>query len=232
MVISVTMTTTILVVLLLVFIGMCFYYRHALKRQQHYGIRLSRINEQLKHTNTRLEQMSLTDSLTGLANRRYFDLVLAQEYARHARNNGMLSLLMIDIDYFKSINDTYGHLVGDACLELLSDYLRNSVSRSGDLVARYGGEEFAIILPRTSLAGAVTIAHRISEGMQRLILPTDFIDTPPPTITVSIGVASVLCDNNSSDLQLLEKADQHLYNAKNAGRNLVWFEDQSPSLNS
>lgn len=225
MVISVTMTTTILVVLLLVFIGLCFYYRSALRKQRNYGKRLVRMNEQLKHTNTRLEQMSLTDALTGLANRRYFDLVLAQEYSRHTRNNETLSLLMIDIDYFKSINDTYGHLVGDACLELISDYLRNSVSRSGDLVARYGGEEFAVILPRTSLTGAIIIANRILEGMRRLILPSEVLGDMPALITVSIGVASVVCNSQSSDQTLLEKADQQLYRAKNSGRNQVCFGD-------
>lgn len=180
--------------------------------------RIMQQHQALQEVNQKLERLSQIDALTGLANRRSFDQQLALEYARHVRGAGVLSLLMVDIDYFKSINDRYGHAMGDVYLQNLAAVLKAEMSRPNDLAARYGGEEFVCILPDTDLPGAMQVAEQIRQEV--IALHLDNAETPPKPLTVSIGVASLQGAHSSVD-ELLKQVDMQLYRAKNTGRNRV-----------
>src|SRR5690606_11389095 len=173
---------------------------------------------ELEKANQRLEVMSQTDGLTQVKNRQCFNQALVAEWRRHSRETRQLSLLMVDADHFKNINDTWGHPCGDACLQFIATTLRDSARRAGDLVARYGGEEFVLLLPTTDLAGATALAER----MRQLVDEQGFVwkDTRIP-VTVSIGVASCTPGQDSSFEQLIQQADEALYEAKATGRNRV-----------
>jgi two-component system cell cycle response regulator len=166
----------------------------------------------------RLEKLALTDALTGLTNRRALADHLTQELDRARRYNLSLSVLLADIDRFKAINDTHGHIVGDSVLRQVGELLRSS-ARSVDIVARWGGEEFVIVMPETAPHGAVIFAERL----RRRIEKRDFADPGQPQLelTVSIGVASFPDDRIHSADSFVSIADQALYRAKNEGRNLV-----------
>ena len=161
---------------------------------------------------------SLTDSLTGLPNRRYIDLVLQTEFSRHKRSGSPLSLIMLDVDHFKKYNDHYGHLAGDHCLRQVAEAARIVVERASDTVARYGGEEFLVILPDTDSEGATGLAERIGKAVQELMLPHAASDTSA-VVTISLGVASATDHALSNPAQLIALADQALYLAKGNGRN-------------
>lgn len=167
-----------------------------------------------------LQQLATLDSLTGVANRRTFDEKLHSEWNRTRRQGDPLSLIMVDVDYFKPYNDIYGHPGGDACLKAVSGILRGQAFRAGDITARYGGEEFAVILPNTDLAGAREVAERIRSGIEQAALPHAGSQIAP-CITVSLGVASLIPAQDSHSGMLLELADQALYAAKRGGRNRV-----------
>lgn len=164
-----------------------------------------------------LEKLSLTDGLTGVANRRCFDQTLQGEWQRAARDGKPLALLIIDIDFFKSLNDTFGHPYGDACLVQIAAALRSALPRASDLVARFGGEEFAAILPATGLAGAQAVAQK----MQEAIAAAAIAQAPSHggQVTASIGVA--LNTGCPAPEQLLAAADRALYRAKQHGRNRI-----------
>lgn len=161
---------------------------------------------------------SLTDSLTGLYNRRFFDKALQTEFRRHQRSGSQFSLIMIDVDHFKMFNDRYGHLKGDECLRKIAAALASVVERTTDIVARYGGEEFVVILPETNLAGAVVLASHISETMRGLGLPHLGSDISE-FVTVSLGIATATDHVLTAGDQLVALADQALYQAKKNGRN-------------
>jgi len=171
-----------------------------------------------KQAQIALEALASSDGLTGLANRRMFDKHLNQECRRARREVSPVSLLMIDIDYFKNYNDSLGHHRGDECLRMVAAVISDQMLRPGDLAARYGGEEFAVILPSTPLAGAVSVANRI-------LIALDAATLPHPTspianrVTVSIGVASGKYLHNEFDL--IARADAALYEAKRNGRHQV-----------
>ncbi len=174
--------------------------------------------EKQKRTSELLETVSRTDSLTGIANRRFFDERISQEYSRHSRTGNPLSLIMLDIDHFKMFNDTYGHIKGDACLKKVAQAIQNRVNRSTDLVARYGGEEFACILPDTNNHAALMIAERI----RLAIIDLDIPHTTSPVenrVTASLGVVTAKCYHKGDLSKLIEFADQQLYSAKESGRN-------------
>lgn len=173
--------------------------------------------QQLLDSNQQLERLAMNDALTGLANRRCFDETLAQEVQRAQRQGTSLALLMIDIDYFKLYNDTYGHLAGDACLREVGHVLEACVRRAGDLVARYGGEEIAVILPNTEHEGAQAVARHVLERLNLRNMPHR--SSPIGRVTVSIGIASVAGAALESGQGLIDAADQALYGAKGAGRN-------------
>lgn len=169
-----------------------------------------------------LEALSLTDALTGIANRRRFDEVLAQEHARHARSGAELSLIMLDIDLFKSFNDQYGHVSGDQCLQKIAQAIAACANRPADLTARYGGEEFVCILPETDSSGAVAIAEKIRREIMALAIPHQE-STVAACVTASLGVATMRCAPEGAAGDIIALADEQLYLAKAAGRNRVKF---------
>ncbi len=172
----------------------------------------------LKRAELELRQLAITDGLTQVANRRHFDERIQEEVDRSQRYGRPLVLLLLDIDHFKKVNDTYGHPAGDAVLRRVADICRASI-RALDLVARFGGEEFAILLPETDIPGALQLAERIREDIAAL--PVTY---GPNTIqvTASLGVAATENGDRSSE-QLLKAADEMLYAAKQGGRNQVGF---------
>ncbi|MDD2853519.1 MAG: diguanylate cyclase [Desulfuromonadaceae bacterium] len=176
----------------------------------------------LEESKRALEAISITDGLTGIANRRRFDEVLSQEYARHARSGMQLSLILLDIDHFKAFNDNYGHVAGDDCLREVGRVIADCSARPADLAARYGGEEFACILPETDGTGAVIIAEQIRRGIQVLAIPHKGSDSAD-CVTASLGVVTVQCDANGSTVSIISQADELLYRAKSNGRNRVEF---------
>ncbi|HEY5800903.1 MAG TPA: diguanylate cyclase, partial [Burkholderiaceae bacterium] len=169
-------------------------------------------------SNAELERLALQDALTGLANRRQFDLALASEFRRAVRRQTSLALLMLDVDNFKRYNDEYGHPAGDRCLQAISGVIHGQ--RPGDLSARYGGEEFAILLPDTTLDGAVKLAQHLRDGVRALKLPHK--RNPAGIVTISIGVAALTPPRGEGDAHLLlQTADAALYAAKASGRDAV-----------
>ncbi len=168
--------------------------------------------------NRRLQVLSMTDGLTGLANRRAFDDALSVESRRSQREQTSLSLLMIDIDSFKGFNDRYGHPVGDECLRRIAQALQSEARRAGDVAARFGGEEFALLLPVTEEAGAVRVADLVHAAVARVAVPYEI--SVWGVVTVSIGIATVAHSQSSLDgTALVRSADEALYRAKQSGRN-------------
>lgn len=167
-----------------------------------------------------LEHLSLTDSLTGLANRRSFDLSFEREWARHHRERTPFSLMLIDIDHFKAYNDEYGHPAGDGTLSLVARIIEAEARRQIDVAARYGGEEFALILPDTDADGACAVAERIRAALAKQnVVHSHGING---LLTMSVGVATIgKADTNWDARKLLEAADLSLYEAKRAGRNCI-----------
>jgi diguanylate cyclase (GGDEF)-like protein/PAS domain S-box-containing protein len=176
------------------------------------------VETELEKVNRRLQALAGTDGLTGLANRRGFDEVLAREYRRARRNRTGLSLIMIDVDHFKAFNDHYGHPEGDESLRRVAKAIRATLRRPGDLAARYGGEEFGVILPDTNEAAAVAIAEELRRAVLRIGLPHR--GTPSGLLSISCGVASAECCESDAAV-LIEQADLALYLAKRNGRNSV-----------
>ncbi|WP_052050828.1 response regulator [Leptolyngbya sp. KIOST-1] len=176
-----------------------------------------RLEIQLREANYQLQQQTLIDSLTQVANRRRFDEYLLQEWGRCVRDQVPLSLLICDIDHFKHYNDHYGHPAGDRCLQQVATTLKQGIHRPADLVARYGGEEFAVILPNTPLEGATVVGDRLVQSVQNLSLPHAM--APTTAVTISCGIASVQPSANGLPSDLVLSADQGLYQAKAQGRN-------------
>jgi len=179
---------------------------------------LNQTINQLEEYNQYLEKISHQDGLTEIANRRYFDNRLQQEWQRLQREENPLSLILVDIDYFKKYNDYFGHLEGDECLKQVAKALTDSVKRPMDIVARYGGEEFAVILPNTDTSGAIQIAKEIQTNIAQL----EIAQNPQcsfPHVTVSLGIATTIPDNNNSVKSLISQADSALYQSKEKGRN-------------
>lgn len=174
----------------------------------------------LAESNRKLEALSATDALTGIANRRRFDTALADEYARHARTGAPLSLVMLDIDHFKNFNDAYGHAQGDACLAAVAQAMAGRLQRPGDLAARYGGEEFICLLPDTGPQGARAVAESIRQAVAALAIPHAH-SSAAPVVTVSVGALSAACPPAADPGDLFKQVDALLYKAKNNGRNRV-----------
>lgn len=184
------------------------------------GLRIVELQNELIHANRRLERLSITDGLTNLYNHRHFQDELAKHFSESERYDRPLSLALIDIDYFKKVNDTWGHATGDAVLKVVAKLFSESV-RETDLVARYGGEEFAVIMPETTLEHAMTFAEQIRALVERTPIETDQGDI---RVTVSIGLSSVPHPQIETPVALIEDADQALYRAKESGRNQVQAE--------
>jgi diguanylate cyclase (GGDEF)-like protein/hemerythrin-like metal-binding protein len=195
------------------------------------GYLLNKVFGQLQDASSKLETLCITDSLTGIANRRHFDEVLDIEYSRHVRSGGELSLIMLDIDYFKAFNDNYGHLAGDACLRKVGRVLAGCTLRPADLAARYGGEEFACILPDTDRSGAITIAELIRRGIETLAIPHKG-SSIADYVTASLGVVSVQCTKDGTAMDIISQSDALLYRAKASGRNRIEIGAGSVALAS
>jgi diguanylate cyclase (GGDEF)-like protein len=164
-----------------------------------------------------LAEMVLNDALTGCLNRRGFDQALAREIARASRAGSDLSLIAIDLDHFKKVNDTHGHMGGDVVLREFGALLTQA-ARAGDMVARTGGEEFSILLPDTPSAGAVNVASRLCEKIRKQVF---LANGKPVSITASMGIVSARPGRGDSDSNLKLRADEALYSAKHAGRDCV-----------
>jgi diguanylate cyclase (GGDEF)-like protein len=171
----------------------------------------------LRLANAQLEELSATDALTGLANRRRFDVRLAEEVQRSQRHGTALALLLIDIDHFKLYNDLLGHPQGDRALEAVAAVLARQARRPGELVARIGGEEFALLLPHASAATASTVAERCNRAMATLALPHGASPTAAH-VTLSMGVAMLDSGLREDAAALVRRADAALYAAKASGR--------------
>ncbi|QTN28520.1 GGDEF domain-containing protein [Rhodoferax sp. AJA081-3] len=179
--------------------------------------RVAERTQALQVLNQRLEALSTTDGLTGIANRRQFDKLLANEWLRCTRLAQPLALAMVDIDWFKKYNDCYGHQAGDECLRNFSRILAATVCRSGDMVARYGGEEFVFFAPATDAEGALNMAQKVCEELQAAALPHAF--SIFGIVTASIGVAVMVPREGQDPSALIQAADASLYLAKTQGRN-------------
>jgi diguanylate cyclase (GGDEF)-like protein len=184
----------------------------------------------LQEARDRLEEMSLKDGLTNVANRRCFDQMLESEWKRAVRTQQPLSLLLIDVDYFKNLNDSYGHRYGDQCLVEIAAALQSILPRSGDLLARYGGEEFAVILPATSINGAKSVAERMREGVRSLNIQNE--TSLGPFATISIGIAVYEFPQAGSPATLVEASDRALYKAKENGRNRIEYSSMQAAFDA
>lgn len=208
-----------IVSLLLGILGMLGYRLiRLMKQQNHVQNELLGAQDKLIEANRTLELLALEDALTGLANRRQFDLFIRAELGRAKRSQGSLALLMIDVDHFKRFNDQYGHLSGDECLRTISAIISANIKRPGDLAARYGGEEFAVVLSGTDYVGAFLVAEEIRRAVQQAGIEHN--ESPEGIVTVSLGVSA--CSPTSQELpdDLIGTADKALYIAKTSGRNM------------
>ncbi|WP_310197866.1 diguanylate cyclase domain-containing protein [Neobacillus niacini] len=176
----------------------------------------------LNETNMMLRYLSNMDGLTGIPNRRYFDVKLKEEWNRTKRNSMPFSAIMIDIDYFKKYNDLNGHQAGDDCLRQIATALNETLKRSGDFAARYGGEEFVILLPETDEQGAAQVAELLSSNVKKLNIPYSVFETEP-IVSISIGCATLTPDDKLKPEDLIKLADSRLYLAKDSRKNQLTF---------
>jgi diguanylate cyclase (GGDEF)-like protein len=185
-------------------------------------LRIKSLQDQLRRTQQKLAEQVITDELTGLKNRRAFDERLSEEFLRAARYSDPVSLIMIDLDHFKRVNDQYGHPFGDVVLRGAAERIRAS-TRDPDICARYGGEEFAVILPKTHLTGALAVAERIWKqmGSWEVPFPAGAAAAGGIRVTASIGIAFYPSKDITTPELLLRFADEALYQAKAAGRNTI-----------
>jgi len=187
-----------------------FYHVNWLLRQQ---------LEENRRLQDELRALTITDPLTGLPNRRHFDVMCSTEWERARRDRRPLAVLFIDVDHFKSYNDCHGHRAGDDCLAAVAGAIRQSLQRPGDLAARYGGDEFVVLLPDTGTDGALDVARRVLAAIRALDIRHD--DLPSGHVTPSIGVAQLVPGVDDTARELLERADRALYAAKLAGRGRI-----------
>jgi two-component system, sensor histidine kinase LadS len=181
-------------------------------------IRVAERTHDLQDANARLTELSQTDALTGIFNRRYLDMQLALDLRRMARHNGSIAVMLVDIDHFKRFNDTHGHPAGDACLQAVAAALRAQLPRIGDTVARYGGEEFCVLAPESTEEGALALAEKLRHAVAEVRIP---LEPQAASVTASIGLHWQQVDQGATASAVLKHADQALYLAKAAGRNRV-----------
>ncbi len=180
--------------------------------------------QELETLKKQLEEYSYQDGLTGIANRRFFEDSYQREWLNAQREQQPLTLMLLDIDYFKQYNDYNGHILGDACLKQIAQLLKKSVSRPRDLVARFGGEEFVLILPDTSQASAIEVVERILQSIRT----ADICHSTSPLdqrLSVSLGVKTIIPTQKNDKMAFLKEVDQNLYLAKERGRNGYVIQD-------
>jgi diguanylate cyclase (GGDEF)-like protein len=190
----------------------------ALQRLESTRVKLLETSRDLAAANRELESLSRQDSLTGIANRRYFDDYLQTEVRRASRDGQPLSLILADVDYFKAFNDRYGHQAGDDCLRRVANALKSVGRRPADLAARYGGEEFAMVLPATGAEGALDVAKALVRAVEQISILHERSGVAG-TVSLSQGIASVIPAHDTRPEGVIELADQALYQAKQQGRN-------------
>ena len=166
-----------------------------------------------------LEGVARVDATTRIANRRRFDEVLEEEWQRAVRQRATISILLLDVDHFKSYNDLYGHLAGDECLRLVAEIISGVLHRPSDVVARFGGEEFAIVLPNTAASGAAEMAEHVRLAVRAASVKHEAV--PQGILTVSLGGATAAPQRDEASTELLAAADRALYQAKRGGRDRV-----------
>ncbi len=189
------------------------------RRFYHFNWQLRQQLEENRRLQDELRALAIIDPLTGLHNRRHFDIACATEWERARRDHRPLAVLFIDVDYFKSYNDYHGHRAGDDCLAVVGEAVGQSLQRPADVAARYGGDEFVVLLPDTDSEGALDVARRVLAAIGALDIPHGA--SPFGLVTSSIGVAQLVPETNHTLQELLERADRSLYAAKQAGRNTV-----------
>lgn len=177
--------------------------------------------KQLEKENQQLKNLVNTDSLTEIANRRYFDTCLEKEWRRLRREFAPLSLIFCDLDCFKNFNDTYGHKAGDSCLQQVAKAIEKTLKRPADLAARYGGEEFAVILPNTDANGALHVAEKIRQSIKAIAISHINSTVQQKIVTVSLGVACIVPHLKGNPAELFQAADAALYESKERGRDRV-----------
>ncbi|ODG99460.1 diguanylate cyclase response regulator [Nostoc sp. KVJ20] len=180
-------------------------------------IQQSQLQQKLEAVNLELQRLVTIDGLTQVANRRRFEEYFNQEWQRMKREQLPLSLILCDVDFFKSYNDTYGHRVGDRCLQKIAQAIKDIIKRPGDLLARYGGEEFAVILPNTDTEGATYVADKICHTVRTLAIPHQNSQASPH-VTISVGFTTEIPQSDSDLEEMIAVADRALYQAKAAGR--------------
>lgn len=189
-------------------------YREMQKLQE----QLTESHKKLEENNAILQRLSTMDGLTGIANRRHFDETLMLQWRIGLREKKTLSIIMMDIDFFKKYNDGYGHQGGDDCLKAVAKALSTSLHRPGDFIARYGGEEFVVILPNTDAKGAAEVAEHLRANVQAANIPHAY-SAVANHVSVSLGVAAMQPDETAKPADLLARADAALYKSKEQGRN-------------
>ena len=182
----------------------------------------------LNEVNRRLRQLAVTDGLTGIANRRSFDVEFKWEWKRYGALSLPLSVAIVDVDCFKQFNDQNGHLAGDDCLRAIARVLESAAERANDFVARYCGEEFAILLPATETAGAASVLLEILETIRALAISHTSSKVSRGIVTVSIGYATAIAGDTASAAAILSRADHALYEAKSNGRDQLICADELP----
>ena len=224
-------------VLLIYLILYIYSYRSRIARKkleeiiEERTLQLKKMNEQLQKANKMLKELSVRDPLTGLYNLRRFNEVLETEWKRSARKNTSLGIIMIDVDYFKLYNDTYGHQAGDRCLIEVAKTIKTCVKRPGDVVARYGGEEFIVLLSETEKEGTMKVAERIRKSIEEKRIPHKSSKVSE-YVTVSLGCSSTIPEKDIPPPLLIMEADKALYEAKEGGRNRIRYREFNPSENS
>jgi two-component system cell cycle response regulator len=187
-------------------------------------LRIKALQDTVRSAKRELEQLSVTDGLTGLYNHRFFQERLREEFRRAQRYSDPVSLIMIDLDHFKQVNDRHGHPFGDRVLKEAADLIRKSV-REPDICARYGGEEFCVILPKTHLSGALTVAERVWRDLGDKVYKADAAEE---RVTASLGIAFFPSKDVTSPELLIRFADEALYRAKRDGRNTIALYQAQP----
>jgi len=188
------------------------------ERVQERTLELNIALQELESANQELERKNVLDELTGLHNRRFYDQKILAEYRRSRRNLTPLSLVIIDIDHFKSVNDNHGHLAGDQCLIWLANFMKRSLKRSADKAFRYGGEEFCLILPNTDAEGATLLAEKLRLQVKEHAFSFQEIDI---ALTISCGICTYQQEADIGPEQIFSGADKALYQAKHNGRNQI-----------
>ncbi len=204
----------ILAFVIMAILGILYYVFKSIQRDQ---TRLERTAKKLKIANKKLENASYTDSLTGLHNRRYFNFIYEKELKRAKRDKSYITFMMLDIDYFKQYNDTYGHVEGDFALKTVSKVLKDTLKRPSDYVFRLGGEEFGVLMSQTDESSSAQIARNICDAVRGRELKHEN-SKAGEFVTISIGVVCCVADDALQDEILISRADEMLYEAKESGR--------------